>query len=459
METKRFLFFKIGIVLLGIWLLGNCVKDRDFDAPETGCTDHLVPNATFSDIKNLFQGTTVQIQEDLIIQGYIISSDKAGNFFNTLHFQNNPENAIEGFQIDIDLRDSHLFYGVGQKVYFRLQGLYLGRSRGVFKLGGIFTSFGNLSVGRLPATVLNRHLFAACEARSVIQPRETTIDALEDTMINTLIQLKNLELSEEEIGLPYALPTEETERTLVDCNANTLPLLNSGFSDFQAALLPQGNGTITGVLTKDNNTFQLVIRDLDDVDLSMERCAEIIDEFTSENLFISELADPDNNSGARFVELYNAGLEPLPLKGWRLNRYTNANTTLSSTTSLSDFTVGAERTFVISPNAAEFERVYGFPPDLGVATNSPADSNGDDNLELVDPFGTVIDRFGVIGIDGSGTNHEFEDGRAFRRIEITRGKPVYNFSEWIIYNDTGGAGTTDQPQNAPEDFSPGERGL
>ena len=70
---------------------------------------------------------------------------------------------------------------------------------------------------------------------------------------------------------------------------------------------------------------------------------------------------------------------------------------------------------MISPNATEFETVYGFAPDLGVSTNSPADSNGDDSLELVDPFGTVIDVFGIVGEDGTGTNHEFEDGKAVRK--------------------------------------------
>ncbi|WP_226789814.1 MULTISPECIES: lamin tail domain-containing protein [Flagellimonas] len=167
--------------------------------------------------------------------------------------------------------------------------------------------------------------------------------------------------------------------------------------------------------------------------------------------------DPDNNAGARFVELYNSAPEPLDLNLWTLRRYTNENTEISSTIDLSGLIIGAESTLVISPNAPEFELVYGFPPNLGVSTNSPADSNGDDNLELVDPFGTVIDVFGRIREDGSGTDHEFEDGRAVRNSNITEGNVVYTFSEWTIFNDTGDAGTINQPQNAPQDFTPGQR--
>ncbi|MGS0525996.1 hypothetical protein ACU8V7_13305 [Zobellia nedashkovskayae] len=83
------------------------------------------------------------------------------------------------------------------------------------------------------------------------------------------------------------------------------------------------------------------------------------------------------------MELYNSSGEDISLKGWKLKRYTNANTEVSSEIDLSGLTINANGFLVISPNADEFETVYGFAPDLGVGTNSPADSNGDDNLQLV----------------------------------------------------------------------------
>ena len=94
---------------------------------------------------------------------------------------------------------------------------------------------------------------------------------------------------------------------------------------------------------------------------------------------------------------------------------------------------------------------------MGVGSNSPADSNGDDNLELIDPFGIIVDAFGLIGEDGSGTNHDFQNGRALRNSVILEGNPVYTFNEWTIYNDTGDASTIKQPKIAPDDFTPGIR--
>ncbi|WP_422083122.1 DUF5689 domain-containing protein [Ulvibacterium sp.] len=446
----------VALIAILVWA-PSCVKDQNFDPPKSTCSSGLTANATYAQVKNLYEDETIQILEDWVIEGYVISSDKAGNFFSVLHFQDSPTNPTEGLQIEIDLRDSHVFYPVGSKIFIKLKGLYLGKSREVFKLGGTFIAFGNVSVGRLPAAVVGNHVFVSCD--EVVEPEPTlvTADAISGNMVNTLVTFENVEFLEDELGQPFAMEREETERTLTTCNDNEFVVLNSGFSDFQAEILPEGNGSITGVLIKDKDDFQLVIRDLNDIDFSQLRCKDVIDEFTSTRIFISELADPDNNTGARFVELYNSDSKALSLKGWVLRRYTNANTAVGSSLDLSEHTIGAESTLVISPNAEEFEVIYGFMPDIGVGINSPADSNGDDNLELVDPFGVVIDVFGVIGEDGSGTNHEFEDGRAVRNLNIAEGNPTYTFNEWTIYNDSGEAGTMDRPQNAPQDFNPGIR--
>ncbi|WP_339707534.1 DUF5689 domain-containing protein [uncultured Kriegella sp.] len=425
--------------------------------PKSTCDAEVIVNSTYAEVKGLYVNETLQIQEDLTIEGYVVSSDEVGNFFSLLHFQDSPFAPTEGFQIEIDVRDSHLFYPIGSKVFIKLKGLYLGKTKDVYKIGGVFTSFGNVSVGRLPASIVGEHIFRSCDDVENIVPTHVSIDSLDKNQTNTLVRLDRVEILEEELGLPFALQGEETERTLIDCNDNEIVLLNSGFADFSAEVLPEGSGSVTAVLLRENDKYQLAVRDLNDFDFSRERCDDVIDEFTSTAIFISELADPDNNAGARFVELYNSNSESLSLKGWTLQRYTNASTEISSTIDLSEYIIEAQSTLVISPNATEFEIVYGFAPDLGVGTGGPADSNGDDNFELVDPFGVVIDVFGIIGEDGSGTDHEFEDGRAYRNPEVMEGSPNYSASEWTIYNDTGDFGTINQPQNAPNDFTPGGR--
>jgi hypothetical protein len=434
-----------------------CVKDKNFETPEANCNPDLSANMTIGELKGLYVDELLQLQDDWVLEGYVVSSDLAGNFFGSLHIQDNLTNPTQGLQLEIDLRDSHLFFEVGSKIFIKTKGLYLGVSKGAFKLGGVFSAFGNPSVGRLPAAIVGEHLFNSCDPLGVVQPKNVRSDELDDSLLSTLVQFSNMEIVLDQLGQTFAVKEEETIRTLTNCEDMEIELLNSGYSDFQASLLPEGNGTITGVLIKDNKDYQLVIRDTSDIAFTTIRCEDLVDEFSSSKIFISELADPDNNVGARFVELYNSDSQELSLKGWTLRRYTNDNIEVSSTIDLSGFVIQGNSTFVISPNESEFQLVYGFTPNHGVSTNSPADSNGDDNLELVDPFGTIIDSFGVIGEDGSGTNHEFEDGRALRNGNVTQANAIYTFSEWTIYNDSGEGGTLNQPKNAPGDFNPGIR--
>ncbi len=434
----------------------SCVKNSDFKPPETNCNDKLVSNASFLDVINLYQGETIQIQENWILEGYVVSSDKAGNFFGELYIQDSIEQPKYGLKIEIDLRDSYLWYPVGSKVFIRLKGLYLGKNKEGFKLGGAVTFFGNLSVGRLPKTILKNHLTVSCSEVENIEPLEISLDMLIGVPQNTLVRIKNLEFVDEELGEPFAVEAEETERVLQDCQGNLITLVNSGFSDFQDTILPNLSGSITGILVKNNEDFNLRIRSLEDIEFKSERCPKIVDEFTSNAIFISELADPDNAPEGRFIELYNSDNNTMSLKGWKLLRYTNNSTEVSSSIDLTDYSILGKSTLVISSKPESFELIYGFLPDVSAGANSAANSNGDDNIVLVDPFGKTVDIFGVIGEDGSGTNHEFEDGRAVRNTNISKGSTSYNFMEWTIYNDSGEALTTNQPQTAPENFTPGK---
>ena len=448
----RNVFFNLSMVLI----LVACVPSNDFEVISSNCTKKELDFISFDELALIAENEVVQIQEELFLEAWVISSDKAGNFFNEIYLQDKPENPSFGIVFKAELNQSHLFYPKGSKVIIDLQGLFVGKSNNTINLGSTFSSFGNLSVGRLPALTAKEHIALSCDQAQMIKPRIISISDMQTIENNTLIELKGVEFIDAELGLTFAEPKEETNRSLVDCEAAIVTVKTSGYSDFQASPIPNGNGSITGIVKKEGDEIHLIIRDLNDLEFEGPRCPEIITEFTSESVFISELADPDNNTGARFVELYNSASEPLDLNLWTLRRYTNDKTEISSEIDLSGLMIEAESTLIISPNAEEFELVYGFTPDLGVSTNSPADSNGDDNLELVDPFGKLIDVFGIIGEDGSGTNHEFEDGRALRNPEVTKGNPNYTFSEWTIYNDTGDAGTIKQPQLAPEDFTPNQ---
>jgi len=177
-------------------------------------------------------------------------------------------------------------------------------------------------------------------------------------------------------------------------------------------------------------------------------------------VFITELADPNNNANTRYIELYNAGESSVDLSTWRIDKYTNASATVSQTLALTG-TIAEGGFYIIAtgPSDSEFFDVFGVTPDQWDAgSNNVAGSNGDDNLELYDGSGTLVDQFGVPGEDGTGTCHEFEDGRAERIASVSTGVSTWNEAEWNVWADSTVSGCTNHtnsPRSAPTDYDPG----
>ena len=171
----------------------------------------------------------------------------------------------------------------------------------------------------------------------------------------------------------------------------------------------------------------------------------------AQDLLITELTDPQNSSDAgRYVEIYNPSTNDVDLStGFALQRWTNGNADPQSAVALTG-TILAGGYYVVCNDAAKFLATYGVEASQDIGTGGAADSNGDDNVALIGPDGSVVDMFGVPGEDGSGTGHEFEDGRAERKCG-TLGSPTWIEADWNVDNDSGGG---DGNQYAPEGFDP-----
>ncbi len=178
-------------------------------------------------------------------------------------------------------------------------------------------------------------------------------------------------------------------------------------------------------------------------------------------VFITEIADPNNEAGARFVELYNAGSSSVDFStGWQINRYTNGNASPQTPVDLTG-TIAAGGFYIICANQSTFTSTYGFAADQNIGTGGPADSNGDDQIFLLSPGSIIVDFFGVAGEDGSNTCHEFEDGRAERVASVTAGVQTWNEAEWNVWSDGSSASgctnhISNSPQDAPDNFDPGQ---
>ena len=131
-------------------------------------------------------------------------------------------------------------------------------------------------------------------------------------------------------------------------------------------------------------------------------CGNIV---IAQSLLITEITDPQNSSTAgRYVEIYNPSANDIDLSsGYALQRWTNAAVDPQSAVSLTGI-IPAGGFYVVCNDAAEFLATYGMDASQDIGTGGPADSNGDDNIALLGPDGSIIDMFDP-KFDISATTH------------------------------------------------------
>jgi hypothetical protein len=266
----------------GIFLTQSCVKDDDFSIPPMDCTgvattmtiEQLIARVDAStEVNNL-----VYFTENTVVEGYVISSDQTGNFYKTFSMQSSASNpSTKGIQVEIDQSGLYTQYPEGSLVQIQLNGLVAGYDRGVLKVGATYLSGTETRVGRMASLVATSNVKKTCEPIQTITPRvyNKISDALLPSNVNTLVTIKNVQFETPEADLTYgdAAGGTTVNRKLIDTKGKLVDLRNSGYASWAGNTLPTGSGDITVVVSIYNGSYQLYIRDLNDVKFDQPRFA------------------------------------------------------------------------------------------------------------------------------------------------------------------------------------------
>ncbi|MCB0578630.1 MAG: hypothetical protein KDD10_04900, partial [Phaeodactylibacter sp.] len=115
--------------------------------------------------------------------------------------------------------------------------------------------------------------------------------------VSTLVKLENVEFLFSETGLTFAdvVGQQTLNRTIQDCDGNTIIVRTSGFATFAGDTIPSGNGSIVAVYSVFRNDQQLFIRERADIQMEGVRCSGGTGQETL--VTIAELRDIFNNGG------------------------------------------------------------------------------------------------------------------------------------------------------------------
>lgn len=281
-------FFKSILALAFIASFSSsCVNDDDYETPQVACIETTLQKN--KEVSEVSAGSTVaQYLQNDVIEAYVVSSDKGGNFFKTISFQTLPTTAQpqpSAFSVPVDVSSTFITFEPGRKVLIKLQNLYTDVRDGGKRIGGIFVSTsGSASVGRLPfaqyRTVLNKSCLIVPEDQ--LKRTLTIPQLLNDANINTLVELDNVQFSNQAITSTYYDATNDlggaTNHILTDADGNSVIFRTSSFANFASKPVASGRGKVRGILTKFGSDYQFLARTEDDIKLTGPRLVPLFSE-------------------------------------------------------------------------------------------------------------------------------------------------------------------------------------
>ncbi len=203
--------------------------------------------------------------EHTIIKGRVVSSDETGNIFKSVIIYDGSA----ALNLSINAYDLYQTYQFGQEVVIDVTELNIGGYNGLMQLGGEGTYNNAPSM-----TFMDSEVFAAhAQVDGLANP--LLVDTIPATIPDILAAKQSTEglilwqsrlvrfdnVRWDAPGKPYAEGTSSTNRYIIDESGNQLLVRNSAYASFKNELLPQGYGSVTGILSYYGTDWQLMLID------------------------------------------------------------------------------------------------------------------------------------------------------------------------------------------------------
>ena len=223
---KNINLYQLVMLLMVTVGIVSCVQDDDFETPNTtvvapnlegdvltimginSAFEQLVADAAddlgvdpgdfnYDDVlAQLRESEKLTFETDVItyVEGYVISNDQSGNFFEELILQNAPADPISGIKVLIDVNPLFITYEVGRKVYVRLDGLTAGYDSGVLTLGIIdVNDLGKIGESQMPDYVIRDAVV------ETIVPKPMLFSEFSDANTNLLVKFADAQFNRNEV--------------------------------------------------------------------------------------------------------------------------------------------------------------------------------------------------------------------------------------------------------------------
>ncbi len=294
MKTKKYILF--ALATLG---LATSCHDNGWDAINESVGLEAWGNKyieetnlkTIAEVKALYDNEITnnglkEVKSPMQIKAVVVGNDEGGNIYNGIYLQD----ATGGINVSISQSGLYGPFSVGQVVLVELQGLYIG---GYGKQPQIGTTYTNPNkegatpqVGRMSRYIWQQHyrlLAKSSDPGLTPTAKEAkwnfnSLNLAKDC--GTLVTLKGVRLAEADGSAVFAPSDGSVSLTANSANRvieglSNVVLRTSTYADFANQSMPVELVDITGIATRYNDTWQLLMRTAKDIQPSTTEPAPI----------------------------------------------------------------------------------------------------------------------------------------------------------------------------------------
>jgi len=225
-------------------------KKLEYDAPPLNSIP--VGNVmTVQQLRASYTGQRIKFTEDKSIYAVVTMDEETGNIYRNVFIQDHTA------AINMRLLSPGGLYQ-GDSIRVNLNGAVLNVFNGMMQLDSVSVDFNVVK----QATLVNK------------APQNVSITEVNTSLQGQLVKINDVEFVQGNLGQTWANAiTQQTQnRTLTDCDGNTIIVRTSGFANFAGQAIPTGKGSIVGVVSQFNNDIQIFVRSMPEVDMEGPRC-------------------------------------------------------------------------------------------------------------------------------------------------------------------------------------------
>lgn len=408
--------------VVGAWALSAC--QNDFDDPALNVPEASIQaNTSIYDVKLKYWDDarnyidTIGLTDDgqhVIIAGRVVSSDASGNIYKNLVIQD----GTAALTISVNANSLYNKYRIGQEVVMDLTDMYIGKYNGLQQLGfpEWYAAGQAWEATFMPYEFFEQHSeLNGLPEPDAVQPAVITYADINTQTAETLCKWQSRLVRFDNCyfengGKDTFTPAhkENGNQNLMVWNGTgytAITVRTSGYSNFWSRTLPEGHGSVVGILGYYGEAWQLTLRSIDD-----------LIGFAQEDAEGSGTKDDPYTVGS----VINFETQGIGGSGWVKGYIVGAvNAGVTSVTSNSDIQFKADvdmpNTLVIASAAdvTDFSRclVIELPSDspfrqYGNLADNP--SNYGKAIAVQGTFGKVLNTWGVTGNTGAWSEFQIE---------------------------------------------------